>query len=158
MVPKMKNNAEMKSILLDLIAREKKDATPWAALKPLEADGDADMRDPLAVPERFVGFVDAMWVLVTTAMETYKERYEGSSQSSSSAKSRLEAEIRDDEGLTEIEAVMRKRFKYVEGVEYFEIHKGEWIKTSEEPVGPCKTCRGRGEIVRRWVWRCPYLE
>ena len=154
MVPKM-NDAELKSTPLDLTAEEKKDSASWAALKPLEVHGDAGMRDPPTVPERFVGFVDAMWVLVTTATETYKERYEGSSQPSSSSKSRLEAEIRDDESLMEagkrLKRVMRKRFKYVEGVEYFEIHKGEWIKTSEEPVGPCKTCRGRGEIVRHWV-------
>ena len=120
------------------------------------------MQDPPPVPERFVGFVDAMWVLVTTAMDNYKERYEGSSRSSSSSKSRLDAEIRDDEGLTEagrrLKRVMRKRFKLVEGVEYFEIHKGEWIKTSEDPVGPCKTYRSCGEVVRHWVWRCPYLE
>ena len=161
MVPKM-NDAELKSILVDLTAEEKKDNTPWVALKPQEVGSDADMRDHPAIPERFVGFVDAMWVLVTTATETYKERYEGSSHSSSSSKSRPEPEIRDDEGLTEagkrLKRVMRKRFKYVEGVEYFEIHKGEWIKTSEEPVGPCKTCRGRAEIVHHWVWRCPYLE
>ena len=161
MVPKM-NTAELKSILPDLIAEEKKDNTPWAALKPPEAGSNADMRDHPTRPERFVGFVDAMWVLVTMATETYKERKEGSSHSSSSSKRRLEAEIRDDEGLTEagkrLKLVMRKRFKFVEGVEYFEIHKGEWIKRSEEPVGPCKTCRGRGEIVRHWVWRCPYLE
>ena len=159
MVPKM-NDAELKSILLDLTTKEKKDNTPWAALKPPEAGGDADMRDHPTDPERFIRFVDTLWVLVTTATETYKERYEGSSHSSSSSKSRPEAEIRDDEGLTEagkrLKRVMRKRFKYVEGVEYFEIHKGEWIKTSEEPVGPCKTCRGRGEIVRCWAWRYPY--
>ena len=73
------NDAELKSILLDLTANKKKDSTPWAALKPPEADGDADIQDPPTVPERFLGFVDAIWVLVTTATETYKERYEGSS-------------------------------------------------------------------------------
>ena len=128
MVPKM-NDAELKLILLDLKAEEKKDTTPWAALKPPEADGDASMRDPPTVPERFVSFVDAMWVLVTPVTATYKERYEGSGQSSSSSKSRLEAEIRDDEGLTEagkrLKRVMCKRFKYVEGVEYFEINKNQ---------------------------------
>ena len=153
-------DTELKSILLT--TEEKKDNTPWAALKPPKAGRDADMRDHPTVPKRFVGFVDTMWVLVTMATETYKERYEGSSHSSSSSKSRLEAEIRDDEGLTEavkrLKRVMRKRFKYVGGVEYFEIHKGEWIKTSEQPVGPCKTCRERGEIVRHWVWRFLYLE
>ena len=70
------------------------------------------MRDHPTVPERFVDFVNAMWVLVTTATETYKERYKGSSHSSSSSKSSLEAEIRDDEGLTEagkrLKRVMRR--------------------------------------------------
>ena len=161
MVPEM-TDAELKGILLDLSAEEKKDNTPWSQQTPPESGGDASMQDLAAIPDRFVGFVEAMWVLVATATETYKERYEGSNQSSSSSRSRLEAEIRDDEGLTEagkrLKRVMRKRFKYVDGVEYFEIHKGEWIKTSEDPVGPCKTCRGRGEIVRHWVWRCPHLE
>ena len=127
MVPKM-NDAGLKLILLDLTTQEKKGSTPLTAVTPPKVCGDADMRDDPAVPERFVGFVDAMWVLVTTATKTYKERYEGSSHSSSSSKSRLEAEIRDDEGLTEagkrLKRVMRKRFKYVEGVEYFEKHKG----------------------------------
>ena len=156
------NDAEPKSILVDLTAEENKDSTPWAALKPPEADGGADMRDPMTVPERFVVFADIMWVLVTTATEAYKERCEGSGRWLSSSRSRVEAEILEDEGLTEagkrLKRVTRKRFKYVEGVEYFEIHKGEWIKTSEEPVGPCKTSRGRAKILRHWVWRGPYLE
>ena len=40
-----------------------------------------------------------------------------------------------------LKRVLRKRFKYVEGVESFKIHKGECIKVSEEPAGPCTTWR-----------------
>ena len=39
-----------------------------------------------------------------------------------------------------------KRFKYIEGEEYFEIHKGEWVQSADDPVGLCKTCRSHGGL------------
>ena len=57
-----------------------------------------------------------------------------------------------------LKKVMAKRFMVVDGEEYFEVHRGEWVKSSSQPVGPCKTCRGKGKIVRHRVWQCPELE
>ena len=57
-----------------------------------------------------------------------------------------------------LKKVMRRRFKMIDGVEYFEVHKGEWVRSDSAPVGPCKTCKGHGLIERHWVWNCARLE
>ena len=96
------------------------------------------------------------------ATASYKERYEGTSGSSSTSGSQKESDVRLEEGLSEagkrLKKAMRRRFKIIDGEEFFEIHKNEWVRTTEDPVGPCKTCKARGEVTRHWVWRCPFLE
>ena len=57
-----------------------------------------------------------------------------------------------------LKKVMKKRFKVVDGVEFFEVHSGEWVKSDSSPVGPCKSCRQHGLIERHWVWMCPRLK
>ena len=144
--------AQCKDSPLDLTADEKQNAALWISRSPLGTDGDNAVKDSEAVSDRFVGLVEALRTLVATSTSMYKERYEGSSSSSSSSRGRHEAGIRDEAGLTEagkrLKRVMRKRFKYVDGQEYFEKDNGEWVKTTEDPVGLCKTCRSRGEVMR----------
>ena len=93
---------------------------------------------------------------------TLHPRYEGTSGSSSTSGSQKESDVRLEEGLSEagkrLKKAMRRRFKIIDGEEFFEIHKNEWVRTTEDPVGPCKTCKARGEVTRHWVWRCPFLE
>ena len=57
-----------------------------------------------------------------------------------------------------LQRALRCRFQIVEGEEFFEITKNEWLRTTEDPIGPYKTCTFRGEVVCHRVWRCPALE
>ena len=156
-----KKEEDMKAILMDLLAEEKQNHTLWSARTPPRLDDAPEMKDSEVVPERYEG-LEALWTLVASASSMYNERYEGSFSLSGASKGRHQAEIRTNEGLKEagkkLKQVMRKRFKFVDGQVYFEIHRGEWVKTSEDPLGPCKTCRSLGEVACHWVWRCPSLK
>ena len=112
--------------------------------------------------QRFHALVIVPWTLIFCTTTTYKERYKGISGSSSSCGSQKSSDVRQEEDLGEagmrLKRAMRKRFKIVDGEEFFKIHKNEWVRTSEDPIGHCKTCGSRGEVIRHWVWRCPHLE
>ena len=98
-----------------------------------------------------VPLVEALWTLMYTVVMKYKEKYESVTSTSKQASNTAVFA----QGLTpagaRIRKVMAKRFKMVDGEEHFEVHRGEWIKTSSPRVGPCKTCRGKGQIERDWV-------
>ena len=102
--------------------------------------------------------VEALWTLTYTGVIKYKEKNESDTTTSKQASNTAVF----TEGLTpagaHIKKVMAKRFKMVDGEEHFEVHRGEWIKTSSPPVSPYKTCRGKAQIERHWVWQCPMLE
>ena len=141
---------------------DKRDDAPWTDRKHPDGSDSMDASDCAQVSERFHNLVQALWTLVFSATASYKERYEGTSGSSSTSGSQKESDVRLEEGLSEagkrLKKAMRRRFKIIDGEEFFEIHKNEWVRTTEDPVGPCKTCKARGEVTRHWVWRCPFLE
>ena len=87
-------------------------------------------------------------MLVWSSVHCYKEGYESDSTSSKQAS----ADPDFTSGLSttgaRLKKVMRRLFKMVDGVEYFEVHKGEWVRSDSAPVGPCKTCKGHGSIER----------
>ena len=116
----------------------------------MDAGDDTAMQDSGLIPGRFVGFVQAMWALVTTATTTnYKERYEPSADLLSSSKSHHEAQIRDEEGLPEVgkrlKRVTRNSFKYVDGHEY-----SKYIKANGLRRPRIRSDHGRHVVGRVW--------
>ena len=97
----------------------------------------------------------ALWILTYSSVYCYKNRYESESSSTKQASSNPDF----TSGLTpagaRLKKVMKKRF---DGVEFFEVHHGECVRSDSSPVGPCKTYRQHGLIERHWVWMCPKLE
>ena len=102
--------------------------------------------------------VEALWLLVLLCVHCSNKRYE--SDSSSSKQASVDPDFTS--GLSaagaRLQKVMRRRFKMVDGVECFEVHNGEWVRSDSAPVGPYKTCKGPGSIERHWVWNCPRLD
>ena len=124
-------------------------------------DGSPDTPPPppvLSLNSSAVLMIESLWLLVWSSIHCYKERYETESSSSKQAS----ADTNFTAGLSpagaQLKKVMRCRFKVVDGVEFFEVHKGEWVQSNSAPVGPCKTCKGHGLIKRDWVWNCSRLE
>ena len=151
---------EQRGLLLNLKDDQKADDTLWTARKSDDAvvpmdngQNSPDASTAAAIPTAevspvMVQVVEAPWALTYTAVKKYKEKYESDSSQSKQAAGAPEF----TEGLTaagaRLKKVMAKRFKVVDGEEYFEVHRGEWVKSSSQPVGPCKTSRGKGKIVR----------
>ena len=81
--------------------------------------------------------VESLWLLVWSSVHCYKERYESDSTSSKQA-------LADPDSLSGFRArlkkVMRRRFKMVDGVEYFEVHKRKCVRSDSALLGPLKTC------------------
>ena len=100
-----------------------------------------------------IQMVEALWMPTYSSVYCYKNRYEPDSTSSNpdftSSLTPAGAHLKK---------VMKKRFKVVDGIEFFEVHRGEWVRSDSSPVGPCKTCRQHGLIERHRVWTCPRLE
>ena len=101
--------------------------------------------------------VESLWLLVWSSVHCYKERYESDSTSSKQASADPDFTSGLSTAGPRLKKVMRRRFKMVDGTEYFEVPKGEWVRSDSAPVG-CKTCKGHGLIERHWVWNCPRLE
>ena len=112
----------------------------------------------LGVQTRTKGMVESLWLLVWSSVHCYKERYESDSTSSKQASSDPDFTSGMSTAGARLKKVMRRRFKMVDGVEYFEVHKGEWVRSDSAPVGPCKTCKGHRLIERYCTWNCPKLE
>ena len=112
----------------------------------------------LSLNSSAVLMVESLWLLVWSSIHCYKERYESDSTSSKQAS----ADPHFTSGLStagaRLKKVMHRRFKMVDGTEYLEVRKGEWVRSHSSPVGPRKTCKGHGLIERHWVWNCPRLE
>ena len=69
--------------------------------------------------------VEAMWSLVYTAVLKSKEKYESNSTQSKQAAATLEFTETLTPAGARLKKVISKRFKLMDGVEYFEVHKGE---------------------------------
>ena len=123
-------------------------------------DGSSGTPPPLVLSLNSfaVLMVESLWLLVWSSVHYYKERYESDSTSSKQASADPDFTSRLSKAGARRKKVMRCRFKMVDGVEYFEVHKGEWVRSDSAPVGPCKTCTGHGSIERHWVWNCPRFE
>ena len=156
-VPKLSDEA-MKRIMLGLSYNDNKDGTFWADKVP-SWYGHVGV---FAGAGKISCLMNALWILFFSATILYKDRYEGKSGPSSSFGSQKTSHVRSEEGLGEacmhLKHAMRKQFKVLDGEEFLEIHKNECVCISEDPIGPCKTCHSRGEVIRHWVWRCPHLE
>ena len=84
MIPKM-SDAAAKEIMLGLTDEDKRDDTPWADRKHPDGSDSMDTSDSAQVSERFHALVQALWTLVFSGTASYKERYEGTSGSSSTS-------------------------------------------------------------------------
>ena len=104
-----------------------------------------------------IHLIEAMWSLVYTATQKYKEKYESQSSQFEQA---VAPEVTDGLSIARarLKKAMSQRFKMVDGIEYFEVHKDECVWSDSQPVGPCQTCRDKGKVERHWVWQCVLLE
>ena len=121
--------------------------------------GDASSpRRPLEMNAAMIQMVEALWMLRYSCVYTYKNRYETDSTSSKQASTYRDFTFGLNPAGACLKKVMKKRFKLVDGVEFIEVHCGEWVRTDSSLVGRCKTCRQHGFIERCWVWTCPRVE
>ena len=165
MTPKWDDEAQ-KPLLFNLSDDQKKDTTVWTevvgtrdSVGDAPMDGSSGTHTPvLSLNSSAVLMVESLWLLVWSSVHCYKERYE--SDPTSSKQASVDPNFTSGLSTTgaRLKKVMRRRFKMVDGVEYFEVHKGEWVRSDSAPVGPCKTCKGHGSIERHRVWNCPRLE
>ena len=101
--------------------------------------------------------VESFWLLVWSSVHCYKERYKSDSTSKqASADADFTSSL--SAARARLKRFMQRRFKMVDGVEYFEVHKGEWVRLDSAPLGPYKTCKGHRSIERHRVCICPRLE
>ena len=80
--------------------------------------------------------VESLWLLVWSSVHCYKERYESDSTSSKQASADPDFTTGLSTAGARLKKVMRRCFKMVDGTEYFEVHKGEWVRSHSAPVGP----------------------
>ena len=94
-------------------------------------------------------------MLTYSCVYCYKHRRETDSTSSKQASSNPDFTSGLTPARARLKKAMKKRFKVVDGVEFFEVHRGEWFRSDSSPVGPSKTYQPHGFIERHWVWTCP---
>ena len=165
MTPKWEDEAQ-KPLLFNLSDDQKKDATVWTEVVGTgDSAGDAPMDGSSGTPPLVLSLnssavliVESLWLLVWSSVHCYKERYDSDSTSSKQALADPDFTSGLSTAGARLKKVMRRRFKMVDGVEYLEVHKGEWVRSDSALVGPCKTCKGHGSVERHWVWNCPRLE
>ena len=79
--------------------------------------------------------VESLWLLVWSSVHCYKERYELDSTSSKQALADPDFTSGLSTAGARLKKVMRRCFEMVDGTEYFEVHKGEWVRSDSAPVG-----------------------
>ena len=126
---------------------------PW-----MEAKAPPPPPPVLSLNSFAVLMLDSLWLLVWLSVRCYKEQYESDSTSSKQASADPDFTSGLSTARARLKKVMRRRFRMVDGVECFDVHKGDWVQLDSALVGPCKTCKGHGSIERQWVWNCPRLE
>ena len=96
----------------------------------------------LSLNSSAVLMVESFWLLLWSSVHCYKERYESDSTSSKQAS----ADPDFTSGLSAAGArlVMRRRFKMVDGVEYFEVQKESGYGRTPPQWGPVKPAKGTG--------------
>ena len=147
MTPKWDDEAQ-KPLLFSMSDDQKKDTTVWTEVVGTgDSAGDAPIDDSSGTPPPVLSLntsavlmVESLWLLVWSSVHCYKERYESDSSSSKQASADPEFTSGLSTAGARLKKVMRRRFKMVDGTEYFEVHKGEWVRSDSAPVGPCKTC------------------
>ena len=145
MTPKWDDEAQ-KALLFNLSDDQKKDTTIWTEIVrtgglagDAQMDGSAGTPPPvLSLNSSAVLMVKSLWLLIWTSVHCYKEGYESDSTSSKQAPADPDFTLGLITAGARLKKVMRRRFKMVDGVEYFEVHKGEWVRSDSAPVGPCK--------------------
>ena len=165
MTPKWDDEAQ-KPLLVSLSDDQKKDTTVWTQVVGAgDSAGDAPMDDSsgthppvLSLNSFAVLVVESLWLLVWSSVHCYKKRYESDSTSSKQASANPDFTSGLSTAGACLKKVLQRRFKMVDGTEYFVVHKGEWVRSDSAPVGACKTCKGHGLMERHWVWNCPRLE
>ena len=88
--------------------------------------------------------IEALWMLVWTSVHIYKTIYE--SETSTTKQAAVGPNFTS--GLTpagaRIKRAMKKRFKMMDDHEWFEVHRGEWVRTDspvaflDQPKGDAK--------------------
>ena len=166
MTPKWDDEAQ-KPLLFSLSDDQKKDTTLWTEVvgtggsagdAPMDGSSDTPPPPVLSLNSSAHLMVESLWLLVWSSVHCYKERYESDPTSSKQASADPDFTSSLSTAGARLKKVMRRRFKMVDGLVYFEVHKGEWVRSDSAPAGPCKTCKGHGSIERHWVWNCPRLE
>ena len=84
--------------------------------------------------------VEALWMLTFSSVHCFKNRYDAEPSSTKQASSNPDFASSLTPARARLKKSMKKPFKIVEGVEFFEVHRGEWVTCDSSPVGPCKTC------------------
>ena len=92
---------------------------------------------PLEMITAAIQIVEALW-MAYSSVYCYKNRDESEFLSTKQTSSNPDF----TSGLTpagaRLKKVMKKRFKIVDRVEFFEVHRGEWVRSDSLPVGPCR--------------------
>ena len=124
---------QLRPLLLNLSDAQKSDETRWTELK-LD-NGDVEMSERTS---EVVSTTEALWALLYTAVHKYKEKYESDSSQSKQAAQNSEFTQGLSPAGCRLKRVISKRFRVQDGVEYFEVHKGEWapIRSQWAPVKP----------------------
>ena len=101
---------------------------PFTPLRPLEMNTAAFQ------------IVEALWMLIYSSVCCYKNRYDSDSSSTKQASSNPDFTSGLPPASAPLKKEMKKRFKIVDGVEFLEVHRGEWVRCDSSLVVPCKTC------------------
>ena len=136
MTPKWDDEAQ-KPLLFSLSDDQKKDTTVWTEVVGSgDSVGDAPMDDSsgtqppvLSLNSSAVLMVESLWLLLWSSVHCYKERYKSDSTSSKQASADPDFTSCLSTAGARLKKVMRRRLKMVNGVEYFELHKGKWLRS-----------------------------
>ena len=90
--------------------------------------------------------VEALWILTYLSVYCYKIRYETDSTSTKQASSNPDFTSGLTPARARLKKVTKQQFKVVNGVEFFEVHDGEWVRSHSSPVGPCKHAASMGSL------------
>ena len=150
------NDDSQKPLLFSLSEEQRRDATIWIEI--VQAPGDTPMDGDTSKPPKAlemnaaaIRMAEALWILTYSSVYCYKHRYETDSTSSKQASSNPDFTCGLTSAGAHLKKVMKEWFKVVNGVEFFEVHRGEWVRSDSSLVGPCKTCCQHGLIERHWV-------
>ena len=133
------NHESQKPLLFALSEDQRKDEAIWT--ETTAATGDTPMGGDPSTPPRplemnaaAIQMVEALWMLTYSSVYCYKNRYETDLTSPKQASSNPDFTSSPTPTGARLKKVMKKRV--VDGVEFFEVHHGEWVRSHSSPVGP----------------------